>query len=127
MVKQNFMKVLIIEDYVAISSALVKFLKLNSINADTAGDGRSGLAMIRASKYDVILLDLAMPEFSGHDLIEELIKTGEIKDLKIIINSASTFSTEDKESFIKKGIKLVLEKPVDPDLLVAKIKEFASK
>jgi two-component system, OmpR family, response regulator len=52
-------------------------------------DGQEGLERIRNDKFDLILLDVAMPEFSGKDVIESLKKDELIESTNIVIFTAS--------------------------------------
>lgn len=117
------MNILLIEDHIAISKALSKFLKINNINCIVANDGKNGLAQIKSNKWDAILLDLALPDFSGMDIINELENTGEIKDKNIIVYTASIFDHELKESILAKGVKDILLKPADPDIIVSTLRK----
>ena len=59
-----------IEDNVEISEALSFFCSARKdIECEAVNTGQEGLDMIRAQNFDLILLDLAMPEFSGMDVL----------------------------------------------------------
>ena len=62
-----------------------KDIECNMIN-----NGREGLERIRNDKFDLVLLDLAMPDFSGWDVIKSLHKDGLIKSKNIVIFTASS-------------------------------------
>jgi two-component system, OmpR family, response regulator len=53
-------------------------------------DGQKGLDCIRNEKFDLVLLDLAMPEFSGIDVIKSLKEEGAIESKNIDIFTASS-------------------------------------
>ena len=78
-------------------------------------DGRNGLKAIRDEKFDVVLLDLSMPEFSGMDVIDALVKEGIMKKQKVVIFTAMSPTKEEFDLFLEKGAHSVLKKPVDPD------------
>lgn len=104
---------------IALSSAGHEFTSTLSAN--------EGLRLIRANRYDVILLDLAMPEFSGVDLLDAVEKDGLLGRLKIIIITASSVVEKDFERFMKRGVAACLRKPVDLDEFLQKIEEVASR
>ena len=56
-----------------------------------------GLERIRNDKFDFILLDIAMPEFSGWDILQSLKKDGLVESKNIVIFTASS----DKKSSMK--------------------------
>ena len=115
------MKVLIIDDNANINKMLKQFIELKGHQCVTVTDGRNGLELIRKQKFDVIVLDLAMPEFTGFDVVNELSKTGEIKNQNIIVLTAATVSKDQIDSLYKAGVKSFLKKPVSPEVLLTTI------
>jgi len=75
-------------------------------------NGRDGLKLIQEQQWDVVLLDIAMPEFSGYDVIFELIKNRIIKKQPVILFTASTISSDEINEMIKMGVALCLRKPM---------------
>jgi len=116
------MKVLVVDDNEDITSLITKYLKLNGFEVNFSNDGRNALSMIENQKLDVVLLDLAMPEYSGIDIVDELVKHGKIKDQKIIVFTASSVSKTETEELLQKGVHSCLKKPIDPDELVSYLK-----
>jgi len=86
-------------------------------------NGREGLQAINDEKFDIVLLDLSMPDFSGVDVIDALVKEGIMDKQKVAIFTAMAPTKEDLEQFLEKGVHSVLKKPVDEDLLL----EFVHK
>ncbi len=74
--------------------------------------------MIKKGSFDVVLLDLAMPDFTGYDIIDELKKENKIKDQKIIVLTATLTDDESIRKLKKSGIHSVLRKPVDISTLI---------
>src|SRR5215469_10466158 len=66
------MKVLLIEDNKDIADMVRLCLESENIVCEATGDGKAGLRSIKEDKFDAILLDLAIPEFSGFDIFREL-------------------------------------------------------
>ena len=93
------------------------FLKLKNHDCVTATDGRNGLELLRQTEFDATILDIAMPEFSGYDVIESLANGGIIKQ-KIIVLTAVPLSSDQMSYLLKKGVKMILKKPVEPDILM---------
>jgi two-component system, OmpR family, response regulator len=100
---------------------LKKFLEIKGHDCIISQDGRNSLDFMMRKKFDVIILDLAMPEFSGYDVIDELEKNGRIKEQNIIVLTASSISADSINSLLKRGIKSCLTKPVTPDILLKTI------
>jgi|CXWL01.1.fsa_nt_gi CheY-like chemotaxis protein len=112
------MDLLVIDDNKDITDMICTYMNTKGHNAIGVTDGRNGLQMIKQKKFDIILLDLAMPEFSGYDVIDDLIKNNSLKDNNIVVLTAASITVEDEEKIIQKGVKLCLRKPIDPDELI---------
>ncbi len=80
--------------------------------------GREGLEEIRNENYDLVLLDLSMPEFSGLDVIDALEKDGLINKQKIVLFTASPPTEEETKSLLARGLHSIMKKPVDVDVLL---------
>jgi DNA-binding response OmpR family regulator len=121
------MKIMIIDDNKDITEMVSKYLKISKHECHTANDGRNGLNMIENQRYDAVLLDLAMPEFSGLDIIHALAEKNKIHDQKIIVFTASSKSNNDLNSLIQMGVHSCLSKPIDPDELVSYLENLEIK
>jgi CheY-like chemotaxis protein len=84
--------------------------------------GREGLETIRKEKFDLILLDLAMPEFSGSDVIESLTKD-QLAKKNIVIFTASS-NPMVLEQMKGSGIKEIFKKPFSLEQLTELIEKY---
>src|SRR3970040_1596513 len=66
---------------------LTTFLELKNHNCTVTNEGKQGLTLIQEEKFDVVLLDLAMPEFDGYAVINAL----ESKDILFLVSGVSSF------------------------------------
>ncbi len=119
------LEILIIDDNEQITKMITTFLELKEHKCTVANDGKEGLAIIKESRHDVILLDLAMPEFDGYSVIKDLEENNMLKEQKIIVFTASTITQEELERLVNRGVASYILKPIDIDLLLAKIVETA--
>ncbi|RMW36181.1 MAG: response regulator [Nitrosopumilus sp.] len=115
------MKILIIEDNSSISSMLVKYLNKKNFDAMDTNNARNGLELIQKNNFDVVILDLNMPKFSGWDFLKKINSDGLVLKSKIIVLTASVITSEQEMELEQLGINLLLKKPIDPDDLIAKI------
>lgn len=114
------MKVLVVDDNKSITNSVEKYLKIKGFEVGITNSGKDGFELIQNDEWDRILLDLAMPEYSGLDIIENLEKNNLLKDKNIILFTASSVSDYVLEKLLKKdGIKTCLKKPIS----LAKIAE----
>jgi len=107
------LKVLIVDNNQDVSELLSIFLKRKGFDNVVINDPRIALDHIKEEKYDVILLDISMPEISGIDIIKTLEREKILKDQKIIILSAVAFTTKQINDLLKKeGIHSCMRKPI---------------
>ncbi len=119
----RFMKILIIDDNKDITKVFARYMTIKGHSCSVANDGRSGLNLIENQTFDVVILDLAMPEFSGSDVIEALCKSGKIKNQNIITLTASLIDDAVESALKSKGVRLCLKKPIDPDVLLGHMQQ----
>ena len=110
--------ILIIEDDINIAELERDYLKLNGYKADIVHDGAQGMQKAVTGAYDVIIVDLMLPNKSGYDIIKEVRKKLEIP---VIVVSAKSEDI-DKIRGLDYGADDYLTKPFSPAELVARIK-----
>ena len=106
-------RVLVIDDNKDTTELLEDFFESEDIECIVINEGRKGLEEIRKDKglYDLILLDLTIPEFSGWDIFKKLKEENLLESKNIIIFTASTKTNNGIDELIKEGAKYVLKKP----------------
>ena len=117
--KLKKMKILVVDDTKDIRDVMSQVITSEGHEAVMALNGRDGLEMIENNKFDVVLLDLLMPEFSGLDVIDSLEKTGMIKLNKIVVMTGLSISSESLTKLKNKGVYMWMRKPI-------KLNEFLS-
>lgn len=111
-------RVLIIEDESFTAEAVKEALALDDITADIASDGKSGLEKFISNNYDLVLLDLKMPELSGDEVLSEIRKRDPFIDV-IIYTNYTEFTDIKKltnigiDGYINKGPKADLSELID--------------
>jgi len=115
------MKILAIDDNKDIITLLNMALNAFGHEVSTSSDAQEGLEKIRQNQYDVVLLDLAMPSFSGTDVINALEKEGIIQKSKIILFTASSITDNEIDKLLAKGISGCIKKPIEVEILQEKI------
>jgi len=120
------LEVLIIDDNEQITKMISSFLDMSNHECTVVNDGKEGLELVKTNQYDSIVLDLAMPEFDGYEILNTLAKEDPSQLRKVIILTASTVSLESVKKFKELGIASCLQKPVDIDQLLDKINSVVS-
>jgi CheY-like chemotaxis protein len=120
------MRVLLIDDNEDVTEAVSDYLEGIGDSCRTVSDGRQGLEIIKKEghNYDAIILDLAMPEFSGYDVLESLKNEGLLESNNIILFTASSIVDKDVEELMSIGVKTILRKPLSLEHLEETINRF---
>jgi DNA-binding response OmpR family regulator len=114
---------LLIDDNKDITEAISFYCQSEDIYCDVINQGKKGLDSIRYAKFDLILLDLAMPEFSGVDVIKSLKEEGLIESKNIVVFTASSDRTV-LDEMKNSGIKEIFKKPCSLNDLIGLIEKF---
>ena len=117
------MKVLGIDDNADINMLFETVLAASGHEFSSVTNGREGINLLKQNHYDVVLLDLAMPEFSGFDVLDSLKKEGLIEKQNIVLLTASSMTDEDINKILQKGVRSYIRKPLDITTLVEKIEQ----
>lgn len=112
--------ILLVEDDTMISRMLSLRLSMQGHTVETAANGRIGMEKTLAGNYDLVLMDMHMPEMDGHEAVRCLREQG--YNGKIAAVTASAMS-QDSQKAIAAGCNHYISKPVGEDFeqLVADI------
>ncbi len=115
------MRILIIEDEVDLLEAIEEGLKIDGYAVDTSEDGLEGLELALINDYDLIILDLSLPNMDGIDILKNVRKVD--KSVKILILTARS-SVEDRVRGLDLGANGYLVKPFHFQELEARIRSL---
>jgi CheY-like chemotaxis protein len=117
-------KLLVIDDNKDITDVLMIYCESKGVECTVVNAGIDGLEVIRNnSNFDLILLDLAMPEFSGLDVIKSLKNENLLERRNIVVFTASS-DPKVLEETERSGVKAVFKMPFSLDDLTALIDNF---
>jgi DNA-binding response OmpR family regulator len=111
-------RLLVVEDEVHIASFLVKGLSANGYSVDCVTTGSEALLRTRDDNFDLILLDLGLPDMDGLDVLRRLRRDG--RQLPVIIVTARA-EVEDLVEGLDLGADDYLTKPFAFDELLARV------
>ncbi len=126
-INEGKLKVLAIDDNKEITDMLSLYFESQGIEFTAINEGMRGLEAIQNEDSNLVLLDLAMPNFSGLDIVEYLKKENLVESRNIIIFTASSVSNELFDDLKKIGVKGILKKPLDMNALEELIAKFRSE
>ena len=113
------MKVLLIEDEEKVANFISKGLEEEGYTVDMAYNGREGLDLVKTNSYDMLLLDLMIPEVNGFDVLKTIRNWG--IDLPVLIITAKS-SKEDVVRGLDTGSDDYLTKPFSFEELLARMR-----
>lgn len=118
------MRILIVEDEKDLCQMIAKSLKESGYEVDIAYNGNEAMELLDVENYDLIVLDLNLPEIDGMEILEEFRTFNQ--DTKIIILSARS-QIKDKVEGLDKGANDYLSKPFHLDELEARIRSLTRR
>jgi DNA-binding NtrC family response regulator len=107
-------RVLIVDDTKNIRRMLTKCLELDGYQVDSAGNGREGLDAILAGGYDLIFLDIKLPEISGTEVLRRMRAAG-VQTPVIVITAYPTI--KNAVECTRLGVVSYLQKPFTAERL----------
>lgn len=113
------MRVLLIEDEIKVSSFISKGLEEEAYEVEVVYNGRDGLDRLTSDRYDIVLLDLMIPEISGLEVLKTIRERG--VNTPVLIITAKN-SKEDVVRGLDTGSDDYLTKPFSFDELLARIR-----
>ena len=108
-------RILVVDDDEAIRHLVEAVLKRENYDVDTADGGSDAISKIESSQYDVVVLDLMMPEVSGIDVLKRLPIRDPLIKCVVIMSAASTLSIAESTT---SNVFAILPKPFDIKALV---------
>ncbi len=112
------MNVLIVEDEPSLANAIKKLLEQNGYFAEIAEDGISAIGFVSSLPYDLLIMDVMMPNLDGFETVRILRKNG--CQTPILMLTART-TVKDKVTGLNLGADDYLTKPFEPEELVARV------
>lgn len=120
------MRVLLIDDEPFYYKLLNRPMKDAGHEFDYSKTGKEGLAKISATKPEIIIVDLRLPDISGHDILERLRRDSEFSNIPVIVITARN-ELGDKLKAFELGADDYLIKPFQPEELVARLRILARR
>ncbi len=120
------MHILVVDDNEEILDLLKNLLESGDFDVTVTKSGKESLNLIKRKNFDIVLLDITMPEFSGLDVVKSLNESGDLAKNKIILFTAASISDTEIEKWIKIGVKQCLKKPFEPGALFEAISNVST-
>jgi CheY-like chemotaxis protein len=117
------LNILLVEDNLINQKLALRILSKLGYAADLANNGREAVAMVAEKAYEVILMDVLMPEMDGLEATRYIRKNFE-RQPKIVAMTANAL-TEDREACLEAGMDDYITKPINLEILISVLKGIA--
>lgn len=121
------MKILLIEDEIAIREVYKELLVFENYVVDEAGDGDSGLTKALAGDWDILLLDIMLPKRDGLEILTHLKAVPELSHKPVVL-----LTNLDKESILKACMDLgangyLVKSNINPQDVVLEVQKYINE
>lgn len=120
-------KILLVEDEEYIRDLYKRQLELEGLMTDAFGKGEEGLAAAKQNPYDLILLDIMLPDINGLQILQQLKQNEPTKDIPVVL-----LTNLGQDAVIKQGFELgaegyLVKTAYTPNQIVQEIKNIIEK
>jgi len=124
------LKILLVEDNLMNQKVVMFNLKKLDCEITPVSNGREALETFKNNKFDIVLMDIMLPEMNGYEITIEIRKLEELNavtnPVTIIALTANTYEN-DKEKCLSIGMNDYLSKPFSAQQLIDAIEKFSGK
>ncbi len=111
-------RILVVDDDAAVRTLVRTVLERAGYEVTTARDGREGIALLAASDYDLVLLDVVMPKRAGVEIVDELRKAN-----SPVLAHTYLLAGSDDGMYDNLPVCGIITKPFDARALIAEAKD----
>ena len=110
-------RILVVDDDEMVLMALDELLKPEGYDVQTVGSGKEALKNLEQGAFDLIMLDVIMPEMDGFELCKKIREKEKYREIPVVFLTAKS-REEDRVRGLEAGANLFLSKPISPDKLL---------
>ena len=115
--------ILIVEDDEPTQRLIEAVLRRSGYPTETTSNGRGAIALLSQKNYAVVILDIMMPEVSGHEVVDAL--SGDPRGIPVVVCSAAAPSAF--RGLDPRVVKAIVRKPFDVEHFLAIVVEAAAR
>jgi PAS domain S-box-containing protein len=117
-------RVLLVEDNKINQQLAEDLLSEAGLNVSIANNGKEALECLDKEKYDLVLMDIQMPEMDGYEATGHIRKSDSYSEIPVIAMTANALAG-DREKCLEAGMSDYVTKPIDPDKLFKTLNKWA--
>jgi len=110
-------RVLLAEDNLVNQQVALAFLSMGGLHATVANNGREAVDLVKSQPFDIVLMDMQMPEMDGPQAARLIRKMPDAAQLPIVAMTAAAMEG-DKQECLAAGMNAHVSKPIDPQELI---------
>jgi CheY-like chemotaxis protein len=114
---------LLADDSITVQRVIALTFAEEPISVVTVGDGRQAMERLAVEKPDIVLAGTTLPHVSGYELARFMRSRPELQHVPVLLLSGA-FESVDTEKLKASGANGVLEKPVEPTVVIGRVKEL---
>lgn len=118
--------ILIVDDVPKNIQLLGSILKEENYELEFATSGKEALEWLDSKQFDLVLLDIMMPEMDGFQTIKNIRANSKWKEIPVFAVTAKAMR-DDKDIILRHGFNDYIPKPVKPSVITFKIQQLLSK
>jgi PAS domain S-box-containing protein len=122
--KQLPLKILLVEDNAVNQKVALRMLEKIGYRADLVGNGLEALEALQRQSYDLVLMDVQMPEMDGLEATRQIRHRSNIKERPWIVAMTANAMQGDRETCLEVGMNDYVSKPVSVNELIAAIERY---
>ncbi|HEY1892087.1 MAG TPA: HAMP domain-containing protein [Steroidobacteraceae bacterium] len=111
-------RLLVVEDNAAERMSITELLAFEDIEIVTADSGKAALELMRERSFDCVVLDLALPDISGFELLAEVQKDAKLRDTPIVVFTGRELTVEEEGALRQQAKSIVLKGVRSPERLL---------
>lgn len=119
-------RVLVVDDHPVNRQLPAMLLRGTEWVCESAASGEEALAKLNAAPYDVVLLDISMPDLSGDEVCRRIRADARFSNLRVIAYTAHAME-EAKNSILAAGFDSLLTKPISKQTLFGALEDVAPR
>src|SRR5580704_17745086 len=119
-------RILVVDDTAHILKLSIEIFEIAGFTVITAEDGEQALGILGEKKIDLVLTDILMPNIDGYMLCYTIRTSETLKDIPVIIYSATYTSFSDENMAMEIGADKFIRKPASMDVLIAAAHDLLS-
>lgn len=119
-------KILVVDDDEGLQRTIKRAAETAGFEVKPVYDGLDALTLLKEETFDLILLDINMPEMDGRDVLNHLKRDERLAQIPVLVHSSRS-SQLDRHVVLDLGAEDFIEKPTNLQLLVTKIEHLIAR